>query len=108
MHGVAHCNDVAAWLGGERGQDALVRNVAGAEDKIVEDLRWLGIEWNEGIEVGGPNGPYYQSERLDFYGEVVDRLLAEGPAGDAAAALDRTEQAIALIEGAARRAGLAD
>jgi glutamyl-tRNA synthetase len=47
---------------------------------IVEDLRWLGLDWDEGIEVGGPAGPYRQSERLDLYTSHVDRLLAEGKA----------------------------
>jgi len=48
--------------------------------KIIEDLRWLGIEWDEGIEVGGPNGPYRQSERLEIYRRYIDRLLAAGQA----------------------------
>ena len=48
--------------------------------KIIEDLRWLGMEWDEGIEVGGPNGPYRQSERLDIYRDYIDRLLAAGQA----------------------------
>ncbi|MBN1441959.1 MAG: glutamate--tRNA ligase [Planctomycetes bacterium] len=48
--------------------------------KICEDLRWLGIEWDEGIEVGGPNGPYRQSERLDIYRRYLRRLLDEGRA----------------------------
>ena len=47
---------------------------------IIEDLRWLGIEWDEGVEVGGQNGPYRQSERLDVYAEHVERLLADGKA----------------------------
>jgi len=51
------------------------RNVAGADRKIVEDLRWLGLTWDEGIEVGGPNGPYHQSQRLDLYRAVVRTLL---------------------------------
>ncbi|HEY6740589.1 MAG TPA: glutamate--tRNA ligase, partial [Actinopolymorphaceae bacterium] len=43
----------------------------------IETLRWLGLDWNEGVEVGGPHGPYLQSERLDLYREWADRLLAE-------------------------------
>ena len=43
------------------------RYVAGATDLIVETLKWLGLDWNEGIEVGGEHGPYYQSERRDIY-----------------------------------------
>jgi len=51
-----------------------------AVSKIVEDLRWLGIEWDEGIEVGGPNGPYRQSQRLDIYAGYVQKLLDAGKA----------------------------
>ena len=56
------------------------RNVPGADDKIVEDLRWLGLTWDEGLEVGGPNGPYHQSQRLDLYRAVVRTLLEDGKA----------------------------
>ncbi len=54
------------------------RNVAGAEQKIMDDLRWLGLQWDEGIGVGGPNGPYFQTQRLDLYNSVVDKLLSAG------------------------------
>jgi glutamyl-tRNA synthetase len=47
---------------------------------VVEDLRWLGLEWGEGPDVGGPYGPYRQSERLDIYREMTERLLAGGHA----------------------------
>lgn len=50
-----------------------------AED-IVTGLRWLGLDWDEGIEVGGPHGSYRQSDRLDRYREVVARLVEEGRA----------------------------
>jgi len=56
------------------------RHDESAVAKIVEDLRWLGIEWDEGVEVGGPNGPYRQSERLDIYAGYVEQLLADGKA----------------------------
>jgi len=56
------------------------RNVAGADRKIIEDLRWLGLDWDEGIEVGGPHAPYYQSQRLDLYESAVARLLETGHA----------------------------
>ena len=45
---------------------------------IVADLRWLGIDWDEGLDVGGPNEPYRQSERLDIYTQYVQRLLEGG------------------------------
>jgi glutamyl-tRNA synthetase len=54
------------------------RNVPGADAKIMDDLRWLGLQWDEGVEVGGPHGPYYQSKRLQLYREAVERLLASG------------------------------
>src|SRR6202034_692061 len=46
----------------------------------LDTLRWLSLQWDEGPEVGGPYGPYLQSERLDIYQEWVQRLLAEGHA----------------------------
>lgn len=51
-----------------------------AIDKIVQDLRWLGLEWDEGIYIGGPAGPYRQSERLDIYAGFIRKLLDEGKA----------------------------
>lgn len=48
-----------------------------AVPKILEDLRWLGLNWDEGMEVGGPDGPYRQSERLDVYEKYVQKLLDE-------------------------------
>jgi glutamyl-tRNA synthetase len=47
---------------------------------VLEDLRWLGLSWDEGPDVGGPHGPYRQSERLDLYRETTERLIAEGHA----------------------------
>jgi glutamyl-tRNA synthetase len=47
---------------------------------VLEDLRWLGLGWDEGPDVGGPHGPYRQSERLDIYREMTDRLLGSGAA----------------------------
>lgn len=43
--------------------------------KILEDLRWLGLDWDEGPEVGGPNGPYFQSQRLTIYQEYANKLI---------------------------------
>lgn len=45
---------------------------------ILESLRWLGLDWDEGIDVGGPHGPYRQSERGDIYREVAAKLLEAG------------------------------
>ena len=58
------------------------RTVPGATERIMEALRWLGLDWDEGPEVGGPHAPYVQSERqaMGIYQEAADRLLAEGKA----------------------------
>lgn len=45
---------------------------------LVNVMRWLGLDWDEGVEVGGPNGPYRQSERMDIYADVARRLLDAG------------------------------
>ena len=47
-------------------------------DQIVEALGWLGLNWDEGINVGGPNEPYRQSERGHIYAEVIEKLKASG------------------------------
>lgn len=48
------------------------------EEQILEDLRWLGLDWDEGPDVGGDFGPYRQSERLEIYREYAHRLLQAG------------------------------
>ncbi|MDY7010081.1 MAG: glutamate--tRNA ligase [Planctomycetota bacterium] len=58
----------------------LARHDESAVAKIIDDLVWLGIEWDEGVEVGGDNGPYRQSERLGIYTEHIGRLLDSGRA----------------------------
>lgn len=47
---------------------------------LLDALRWLGLDWDEGPEVGGPYGPYRQSQRLDMYRDVIARLLETGEA----------------------------
>ena len=51
-----------------------------SEQQVFDTLHWLGLQWDEGPDVGGPYAPYRQSERLDTYRPYVDRLLAEGRA----------------------------
>jgi glutamyl/glutaminyl-tRNA synthetase len=53
------------------------RNTPTAIEQVIKDLRWLGVEWEEGPEVGGPNGPYLQSRRRDIYDKYVKQLLDE-------------------------------
>jgi len=54
------------------------RTVEGSAEQILDDLRWLGLDWDEGPDVGGPLGPYTQSERGPNYAEALLRLEAAG------------------------------
>ncbi len=56
------------------------RLVEGSVDEMLESLRWLGIEWDEGPDIGGPNAPYHQSQRLDDYHRAADVLIHRGAA----------------------------
>lgn len=56
------------------------RSTKESEASIIEDLKWLGLEWDEGMVIGGAHGPYRQSERTQIYEEHRDRLLNEGRA----------------------------
>ena len=56
------------------------RSTSESEQAILDSMRWLGLEWDEGPDVGGQFGPYRQSERKDIYLEHVDKLLASGHA----------------------------
>jgi glutamyl-tRNA synthetase len=47
---------------------------------IVDGMRWLGLDWDEGPDVGGPHAPYFQSQRLDKYRAMAERLVSEGRA----------------------------
>ena len=56
----------------------LDRSEAKHETQLMEDLRWLGLEWDEGPGVEGPHAPYRQSERLGIYREHTERAAARG------------------------------
>lgn len=56
------------------------RNVTDALQPILDGFRWLGLDWDEGPEVGGDRGPYFQSQRGDRYATAVESLLASGDA----------------------------
>ena len=79
----------SAWLAARAAGGAYVvrvedldgpRVVPGAEERILEDLAWLGLDWDEGPDVGGPHAPYRQSLRLARYDAAVEQLLADGRA----------------------------
>lgn len=57
-----------------------VRSTPESEQMIFDSLRWLGLEWDEGPDVGGPHGPYRQSERGDIYAEYAQQLIDSGHA----------------------------
>jgi glutamyl-tRNA synthetase len=81
------------------------RNTPTATQQVIDDLRWLGIEWDEGPEVGGPNGPYLQSQRMDIYDKYVKKLLDEK---NAYYCFDTSEELDALREEAeAQKKGFA-
>src|SRR4051812_40285004 len=54
------------------------REVEGSAAHIMESLAWLGIRYDEGPDIGGPRGPYLQSERLPLYKKYAEQLIAAG------------------------------
>ena len=58
----------------------VARSSETSESGVLDDLAWLGLDWDEGPDRGGPFGPYRQSERLAIYREAADRLLVSGAA----------------------------
>ena len=56
------------------------RSTKESEKKLLEQLKWLGLDWDEGPEIGGPHGPYRQSERTDLYREYAEKLVEMGAA----------------------------
>ncbi|HEY8489938.1 MAG TPA: glutamate--tRNA ligase [Dehalococcoidia bacterium] len=67
------------------------RLVPGAVEYMLEALRWLELDWDEGPEVGGPHAPYVQSERLDLYQGLARRLVDEGAAYECYCTPERLE-----------------
>jgi glutamyl-tRNA synthetase len=76
------CAAAARRAGGElvlRMEDLdAARVIPGKDAAIVEDLRWLGVSWDEGPDVGGAAAPYVQSQRCDLYAGAIERLAARG------------------------------
>ena len=60
--------------------------------QILDSLRWLGLDWDEGVGVGGPHGPYLQSERMDIYKEIIPKLLDGGYAYESFSTPEEVEQ----------------
>ena len=58
----------------------VARKVEGAVEAILDSLRWLGLDWDEGPDVDGKYAPYFQSQRLELYHQAAQRLIAQGDA----------------------------
>ncbi len=61
-------------------------------DQIIESLQWLGLDWDEGVGVGGPHEPYFQSERGDIYQEVIQKLVDGGYAYESFSTPEEVEE----------------
>lgn len=70
----------------------VARRVEGAVEAILDSLRWLGLDWDEGPEVGGKYGPYFQSQRLELYHETARRLVSQGNAYNCYCSQQRLEE----------------
>ncbi len=75
------------WLFARHHEGSFILRIADTDVKraseenyqaVLRDMRWLGLEWDEGPEVGGPHAPYRQSERFDMYSEWATKLVEEG------------------------------
>ena len=80
-----------------------VRSTPEAEAKILESLRWLGLDWDEGPDIGGPTGPYRQSERAEIYSGYAWELVEKGHAF----VCYRTPEELNALREARREAGKA-
>jgi glutamyl-tRNA synthetase len=69
----------------------VARTVPGSVESIMESLRWLGLDWDEGPEVGGPQAPYFQSQRLEIYLEAAEKLVKGGHAYNCFCSSERLE-----------------
>jgi glutamyl-tRNA synthetase len=68
------------------------RYVPGAEQELINSLHWLGIDWDEGPQVGGPNAPYHQTQRKEIYQEYTLKLIESGHAYYCFCTPDRLEK----------------
>jgi glutamyl-tRNA synthetase len=82
------------------------RNTPEAVQAIFDGMRWAGLDWDEGPDVGGPFGPYRQTERLALYREYADKLLASGHAYRCYATTEEKEAArAAFVQGGGKAEG---
>src|SRR5262245_18791218 len=56
------------------------RSTVASVQAILDSMRWLGLDWDEGPEIGGAHGPYFQTERTELYRDFAERLIAQGHA----------------------------
>ena len=70
----------------------VARTVEGAVEDLITSLRWLGIDWDEGPEIGGEYGPYYQSQRLALYQKAARQLVEQGNAYYCYCSAERLEE----------------
>lgn len=80
---------IYAWLWARRHEGTFIlriedtdaeRSTTDAVQVVLDSMKWLGLDWDEGPEVGGPNGPYFQSERKELYRRWAETLIAKGAA----------------------------
>jgi len=70
----------------------VARRVEGAVESILSSLRWMGLDWDEGPDVGGDYGPYFQSQRLELYHQAARRLVSDGYAYNCYCSPERLEE----------------
>lgn len=89
LHGGTIRTTIFAWLLAKQSDGQFIlriedtdqkREVPGAIANITESIKWLGLEWNEGPDIGGAHAPYVQSKRLDIYKEWAQKLYEQGKA----------------------------
>ena len=102
-----------SWLWARRNQGTFILRIEDTDRErstddsiqiVVESMRWLGLDWDEGPEVGGDHGPYVQSERLDIYAAYAEKLIESGKAYRCYA----TKEEIAAAREAHQKSGTKD
>src|SRR3712207_5940791 len=100
------------WLFARKHGGAFVLRIADTDAKrateenyraVLEDMKWLGLQWDEGPDIGGDHGPYRQSERFDLYRQHAQRLVDEGFAYEDHASAEEVEKERDLARAEGRR-----